>query len=210
MGGYAEGKHDDPAGSKDRLLKIRSKYQATAPSVADGDNTYLLVDSAGRPLIAGSVAHDAPDAGNPVKVGGKAHSGVPTAVTDADRVDAFFDERGVLAVKLVDPDNAEDYQREYMQTATGITANGTGATLDMSKGPKSKFTRAWSRTAGASNADIDVQGSLDGTNWFDLINEGAIPEGATFKVDAPVSYIRYNVIDVGSGNTITIILLAVE
>ena len=69
-GGATEGKHDDPADTKDRLVKIGTKYQATAPAVADGDNIYLLVDSAGRPIIVGPAASDAPATGNPVPIGG--------------------------------------------------------------------------------------------------------------------------------------------
>ena len=49
--GYTEGSHDSPADTRDRLDRIGSKYQATAPSVADGDNVYLLVDAAGRPIV---------------------------------------------------------------------------------------------------------------------------------------------------------------
>ena len=49
---YTEGVHDSPADTKDRLVRIGAKYQATPPSVADGDNAYLLVDSAGRLLNA--------------------------------------------------------------------------------------------------------------------------------------------------------------
>ena len=56
MSGYPEGKHDDPADTQDRLVKVGTKYQATAPSVADGDNVYLLVDSAGRPAVVGPAA----------------------------------------------------------------------------------------------------------------------------------------------------------
>ena len=37
MPGYTEGKHDDPADTQDRLVRIGAKYQATAPAVADGD-----------------------------------------------------------------------------------------------------------------------------------------------------------------------------
>ena len=96
--GYTEGKHDDPADTQDRLQKMGTKYQATPPAVADGDNVYLLVDSAGRPIIGGSAAHDAADAGNPVKIGGKAVTGSVTSVADSDRVDAHFDEKGQLAV----------------------------------------------------------------------------------------------------------------
>ena len=46
--GYADGPHDSPAATKDRLTRVGSKYQATPAAVADGDNVYLLVDSAGR------------------------------------------------------------------------------------------------------------------------------------------------------------------
>lgn len=48
---YTEGAHDSPVDVNDRLVRIGSKYQATAPSVADGDNAYLLLDAAGRPIV---------------------------------------------------------------------------------------------------------------------------------------------------------------
>ena len=70
---YIEGAHDSPADTRDRLVRIGSKYQATAPTVADGDNAYLLLDSAGRLLIAGGAAHDAAALGNPVRIGGVPH-----------------------------------------------------------------------------------------------------------------------------------------
>lgn len=40
--------------------------------------------------VVGSVAHDGVDAGKPVKIGGKANNSAPTAVANADRVDAWF------------------------------------------------------------------------------------------------------------------------
>ena len=55
-----DGQHDDAVVSRrDRLLRIGSKYQATAPAVADGDNVYLLVDAAGRSIISGTLIDDA-------------------------------------------------------------------------------------------------------------------------------------------------------
>ena len=48
---YIEGKHDDPADTKDRLARIGAKYQATPPVVADGDNAHFLVSAEGRPRI---------------------------------------------------------------------------------------------------------------------------------------------------------------
>lgn len=49
---------------------------------------------AGSLGVGGNVAHDAADSGNPIKVGGKGLDSAPTAVTNADRVDAFFDRQG--------------------------------------------------------------------------------------------------------------------
>ncbi len=85
---YTEGAHDSPADTKDRLLRVGTKYQSSAPSVADGDNVYFLVDSAGRLLIAGAVAHDAVYAGNPLGMGLNAQSDTtsPTDVAVGDLV----------------------------------------------------------------------------------------------------------------------------
>ena len=49
---YTEGPHDSPADTRDRLVRVGSKYQATAPTVADGDNAYLLLDAVGRLKLA--------------------------------------------------------------------------------------------------------------------------------------------------------------
>ncbi len=126
MTGYSEGKHDDPADTQDRLVKIGSKYQATAPSVADGDNVYLLVDAAGRVLITGSVAHDAVDAGNPVKIGGHALSAGPTQVAAGDRVNAFFDRSGRQVVVI----GGFDSSGSLAADVDGDWADGDATTLD--------------------------------------------------------------------------------
>lgn len=44
--------------------------------------------------VVGTVAHDTGDSGNPIKIGGKARTTNPTAVANADRVDATFDDIG--------------------------------------------------------------------------------------------------------------------
>ena len=83
---YTEGAHNSPADTRDRLVRIGSKYQATAPTVADGDNAYLLLDAAGRLLIAGGAAHDAAALGNPVRIGGVYRTSIP-AVAAGDIAD---------------------------------------------------------------------------------------------------------------------------
>lgn len=55
--------------------------------------------------IGGNVAHDAVDSGNPIKVGGRAVIGTPTAVVQTqDRVDGWFDEWGRQIVSDYDPE----------------------------------------------------------------------------------------------------------
>lgn len=75
------------------ILGVRNDSN-TSFSGTDADYTPIAVDAGGHPLVAGSVAHDAADANYPVKIGGKARTTNPTAVADADRVDATFDDIG--------------------------------------------------------------------------------------------------------------------
>lgn len=63
----------------------------------DGSATLIPADANGL-SVQGAVAHDAVDAGSPVKVGGYAKSTAPTAVADADRVNAWFTQNGALMV----------------------------------------------------------------------------------------------------------------
>ena len=98
---YTEGTHDSPADTNDRLVRIGTKYQATAPAVADGDNVYLLVDSAGRLLIAGALAHDAVggEFTFPV-IGGGVHKAILDPVSDKDVVHGAFDSEGRFVVSI--------------------------------------------------------------------------------------------------------------
>ena len=48
--------------------------------------------------VEGDTAHDAADAGNPVKLGGRYQSGTSDIVADNDRVDGHFDKHGKLGV----------------------------------------------------------------------------------------------------------------
>jgi len=53
--------------------------------------------------VSGDVAHDTADAGEPVKIGGKASTTVPTAVSaTGDRVNAYFDANGYQMVGIGD------------------------------------------------------------------------------------------------------------
>jgi hypothetical protein len=86
--------------------------------------------------IQGNVAHDAADAGNPVKIGGVARTAQATAVANGDRVDATYNVYGeqVIAgytwatnsirVEEIDP-ISQHYVTETLAALTNIATNTT-------------------------------------------------------------------------------------
>ena len=116
---YSEGAHNSPADTRDRLVRVGSKYQASAPSVADGDNSYLLLDAAGRPLVAGAAAHDAPAAGNPVRIAGVYRSTAPS-VAAGDIADLLLDAAGRLKLAFT-PDTFKMIDAVAVTAATPVT-----------------------------------------------------------------------------------------
>jgi hypothetical protein len=78
------------------VLGVRNDAQTTLTS-ADADYSPMAVDGAGNGLTVGNLAHDAVDAGNPVKVGMRAiaHGTNPTAVAAADRTDWYANRAGI-------------------------------------------------------------------------------------------------------------------
>lgn len=68
------------------------------------------------------VAHDSPDLGAPVKIGGKATAAAPAAVNDGDRVDANFSLTGAQRVEQGALASATD----TVTTTTNQTTIGNG------------------------------------------------------------------------------------
>jgi len=90
-------------------VKIGGKVSTTEPlPVDDGCRVDAYFDEHGRQHVVvdaslggelvGNVAHNDPDAGNPVKLGGRASTVRPNAVANGDRVNAYFDQYGALSV----------------------------------------------------------------------------------------------------------------
>ncbi len=97
------------------------------------------------------------------------------------------------------------------QSTTGVNANGAGSTITMSTNPMTKYTMIINRTAGTTNTvEVDLECSIDNTAFIqistitDLTNEPVLSAVA----DVPCAYLRYNVVTIGSGNTVAIDILA--
>jgi hypothetical protein len=76
--------------------------------------------------VVGSVAHDAADAGNPVKVGGQARTTNPTSVGDGDRVNAIFDKAGRQLAVLEGPRELKTRGNVTLTTTTETTLIAAG------------------------------------------------------------------------------------
>lgn len=86
-------------------ISIGGRASSVVPTAvsATGDRVRAWFDLNGRLVVDmnnGPTAHDAADAGNPIKIGGKASSTTPTNVASGDRVDAYFDLAGRQVVAV--------------------------------------------------------------------------------------------------------------
>jgi len=93
--------------------------------------TAILADSdaTGEALHVELPAHDSPDRGSPLKIGGRARTSAPTAVSEQDRVDAWFTLNGQLAtIATDDPATVYDFGLQLINTVT-LQNVSHGATL---------------------------------------------------------------------------------
>jgi hypothetical protein len=127
----------------------------------------------------GNVAHDAVDAGDPLKIGGKAASSTPTAVEESDRVNAWLDLLGRL---IVTPFHATP------QTAHAEPSNTTEADLVAAPGSGLSIyvVSLHGSNAGASLSTIAFRdGTGSGNNKF---NFAMAANGGGFTVNLNVPW----------------------
>lgn len=103
------------------MLAVRD--DAISSDAADGDYTFIKTNSAGE-LQVGGVAHDATDAGNPVKIGTQARATDPTAVASGDRVNLLAD---VLGKLITQPYAIGPSQWQYAAASAGETGTSNVA-----------------------------------------------------------------------------------
>jgi hypothetical protein len=113
------------------------------------------------------------------------------------------------------PGSVYDRTRHHFeQSTTGITSAGAGTALDMTTTPMSKFALIVDRTAGSQNTvEIDLEISLDNSIFVKstaTVTSLAVDPNVAFADGEPAVFIRYNVVTVGSGNTLTVQLIAMR
>lgn len=137
---------DEPQGNvaagatdKGNPLKVGGKYNATPPTLTDGQRGDLQLDAAGNVRVTtvsgtgtssitvqGTAAHDAAVSGNPVRAGARARASNVTAVASDDTVDVVATTVGVLVQK---PYSIPEVDWSYPAASTGITNTTTAVVL---------------------------------------------------------------------------------
>ena len=168
---YAVGTHNQPTDSKDRLVRVGTKYNSAAQSLADGDNTYLAVDSAGRLIVIGAVLESA---GPTDGAGNKSFADTNLGGSGANV--------GSVALYGLAPDNAWDRLKVAQNASVGP---GIGA-LSVAPIGGDISLRA-SAAAGEANG---TSTAVDNLGWVKslhgVLDVTAVPSGGTPTLDVYV------------------------
>ena len=103
------------------VMALGVSNQANTALAADGDYVPFTTDTEGSGRTIGNRAHDAVDAGNPIKVGGIARQANQAAVAGLDRVDATFDDLGRQVVVLNQVRDLEVHQQTTIVSSAAET-----------------------------------------------------------------------------------------
>jgi hypothetical protein len=147
------------------------------------DGAYTDVSTASPMPVQGGVAHDAADAANPVKIGGRARSSEITAVASDDRVDFVADLAGKqIVLPYANPENF---------VSGAITSAMTGTTSTSLVAAPGAGLRNYITTIIVSNAhatvgtDIAIQDGSGGTTLL-TIPAAAVYGGAAITLPVPL------------------------
>lgn len=165
----------------------------------------------------GNVAHDAVDSGNPIKTGGIATDYEPDTddeqgaaeVAAADRVDGAFNLRGEK-IEGVNPFTTllDNINITYDDSPT----NATSQDIECWNYRQATLGFDLTESGTATDIEIEVQVSLDGTNFFPLVNGGLgkwIYDDATISGEGtlsraytfPIAAYKIRVKVIGTGTT---------
>lgn len=131
----------------------------------------------------GNVAHDDPDSGNPIKVGGRARTSEITAVANNDRTDAIFDKVGKqITLPYANPENFVSGAISSAMTST----TSTSLIAAPASGLRNYITQITVSNAHATvGTDIVIQDGSGGTTLY-VIPAAALYGGAVITFPTPL------------------------
>lgn len=165
----------------------------TSPVSDDGDYQNFLFTALGylkvsikeaiNFIVGGDVAHDSADSGNPVKIGGKARTTNPTAVSNADRVDGMFDKIGRFVMRI-------GQVRDLMVDQKTTITNSTAATTILTAAASVYHDITQITITNKSNSLTTVTITDDTTDRMDIDVPG--PGGAVIPFPRPLNQAAVN------------------
>jgi hypothetical protein len=135
---------------------VMGVYESAPGAITDGDMGIVAVDQNGRwkVLLDGSTldaANDAVDSGNPVKIGMQARTSFPTAVANADRVNANGTTLGQQWVAHISPEQQVTKRARY---TTAQAAGAAASIWDPTSGKRIAITHINIGTGGTTAARL--------------------------------------------------------
>jgi len=166
------------AAAPDEAVMVGGTANAASPSLDEGDLFALSGNLAGEARVDIESAQAAAGATNPgeiVLTGGIANTGVPTAVTNGQTVNPNIDEYGMPRIAgygygtdtLRVTDEAPIVAQKYGPEAkAALTAAGSTAAVNC----EDYKHITWQIVIASidTSVDVRVEGSMDGTSWFNL------------------------------------------
>jgi hypothetical protein len=171
---------------KDTATQLAGTDADYAPIITDANGRLHVINSAG---VAGDVAHDGVDSGNPIKIGGQAITALPTAVANADRTNFVADKFGRQVTVLGTIRDLVGTQTTTISASTSETTIVTAVAstfLDL-------VMLIVSNTSTATNTRIDFRDTTAGSVLFSLqSNGGQPPVGFALPVPIPQTTVNTN------------------
>lgn len=150
-----------------------SAIQTAAEIMDDWDN-----GASDGASVSGDVAHDSADAGEPVKIGGKAVTTPPTAVADDDRVNAQFDIYG----RQVVIGGLREMKGSQITTITSSTSETTVVTADATY--KQDVYAVIITNTSATDTEVSFKDDTAGTTRFTISAPANDTRGFMLPMDA--------------------------
>lgn len=159
-------------------LGVRNDSTAqTTLTSADGDYSPLATDLKGNALAVGNLPHDAPDVGNPLKVGSRVQDYEPDAdatesgglaeVAEGDRANLSLNRRG----ELIEGVNTQRVSLSALNTTYDDSpTTATSSSVECWNYRWATVSLTIDSTNTPTDIQIDVEVSQDGTNFAKLMN----------------------------------------
>jgi len=166
----------------DAVLGLTVNMAATSPGIIATGTQALPSAQYLSSVIAGDVAHDAPDTGNPVKMGGIARSAEAAPIGHTDRVSAIFDLVGKqIVLPYANPENFTSGATAAITNTTPVAVLGAPGS-----GLRNYVTQITvSNKHATAGTDVVIQDGSGGTVLL-VIPAAAAYGGAVITLPTPL------------------------